>query len=419
MSDLLKGIRVLESGTLLNGATVGTMLGDLGADVIKIESPKRGDYIRQTAGQISPGNSPLHLQLNKHKRSITLDLRTDAGKDLFWRLLETADVFVDGNVAGAYDRLGVGYEAQRQRKPDIVYCQYSGFGSEGPYANMPTHGQMMSALAGSTPMVTGEDGLLHRVPARPVSCSQQRDSRSGGEATSAGAVHAAFHITAALVQRDRTGEGCFIDIAGVDGMLAQAWVASTISLNEHRITDRGDLADAETEEITWAKYQYYQGSDGNVVLFGALETKFWNNFCRVAGREDLVEEPGAVTKSGSPMDFVDDDALRVTLTEIFAKRPAAEWVALALEHDFPCSPAPRSIVEAAADPHIVTRGAFHDAPDPDGNTFTYVAEAGKVRGQPYRIQRPAPAQGQHTREVLAEIGIDEDRMDRLAAEKVI
>src|SRR5262249_3907858 len=139
----------------------------------------------------------------------------------------------------------------------------------------------------------------------------------------------------------------------------------------------------------------------------------------VAGREDLLEEPGAVTHTGSPMDFADDERLRRTLTEIFAKRPAAEWVALALEHDFPCSPAPRGILEAAADPHIVTRGAFVEAPDPDGNPFTYIAEAGKVRGQPYRIQRPAPAQGQHTREVLTELGVDEATLDRLAAEKVI
>jgi crotonobetainyl-CoA:carnitine CoA-transferase CaiB-like acyl-CoA transferase len=416
MSHLLKGIRVLESGTLLNGSTVGTLLGDLGAEIIKIESPARGDYVRQTAGQISKNNSPLHIQVNKHKRSITLDLGSDAGRDIFWMLLDTADVMVDGNTAGAYDRLGVGYDAQRRRKPGIVYCQYSGFGSDGPYAAMPTHGQMMSALAGATPMVTGEDGLLHRISARPVSASQQRDARSGGEATSAGAIHAAFHIAAALVARDRTGEGCFIDVAGVDGVLAHAWVAGTISLNERRITDRGDLADPETEEITWAKYQYYEGSDGNVIIFGAIERKFWNNFCRAAGREDLVEHH---VETASSMDFADDAALRVTLTEIFAKRPAAEWVELGLENDFPCAPAPRSIVEASADKHIQSRGIFVEAPDPDGNPFIYIAEAGKVRGQPYRVQRPAPAQGEHTREVLGELGIDEATLDQLATDRVI
>ncbi|EHB55602.1 Formyl-CoA transferase [Mycolicibacterium rhodesiae JS60] len=416
MSELLSGVRVLESATLLNGSTVGTVLGDLGADVIKIENPKRGDYIRTTAGQISPDNSPLHIQVNKHKRSVGLDLRQDAGRDVFWRLLSTADVFVDGNIAGSCDKLGIGYAEQQARFPRIVYCQYSGFGSDGPYALMPTHGQMMTALAGATPVFKGEDGLLHRTLGRPVSCSQQRDARSGGEATSAGAVHAALHIVAALLQRERTGEGTFIDVAGVDGVLAHAWVAATISLNEDRITDRTNLAEAEADEITWAKYQYYETSDGKAVLFGAIERKFWNNFCRAAGRDDLAEQH---VDSVSAVDFADDGELREVLTEIFLERPSAEWVDLALKHDFPCSPVPNSLVEAAQDPHVQTRGVLVDAPDPDGNPFTYIGEAGKVAGQPYRVQRAAPRLGEHTRELLAEVGIEGDAFESLSQSGVV
>jgi crotonobetainyl-CoA:carnitine CoA-transferase CaiB-like acyl-CoA transferase len=402
MSDLLRGIRVLESATLLNGSTVGTMLGDLGADVIKVESPSRGDYIRNTAGEISPNNSPLHVQVNKHKRSIALDLRIPEQLEIFWLLLDTADVFVDGNTAGALDRLGIGYEAQKSRKSSIIYCQYSGFGSHGPYAVMPTHGQMMSALGGANPMFMESDGFMKRVPALPITCSAQRDARSGGEATSAGAIHAAYHVAAALFQRERTGQGAFIDVAGVDGVLAHAWVAATISLNEERITNRTNLAAAETDEVSWAKYQYYATVDDKVVLFGAIERKFWENFCRAIDRKDLLEEHD---DAASAVDFADDSELRHVLQDIFRTRPSEEWVQLALEYDFPCSPAPRSIREAAEDPHVMSRTLFVDAPDPEGALFTYIGEAGQVAGQPYRVQRPAPRLGEHTEEILNELRI--------------
>ena len=220
MSDLLAGVRVIESAMLFNGDTVGAHLGDLGADVIKVEGPPVGDYLRHFLGQVAPGYSPAHIQINRNKRSIGLDLRSDAGREVFWRLLATADVFVDGNAADACEKLGIGYEAQRAHKPDIVYCQYSGYGATGPYSAIPTHGQMMDALAGAMPMAMGDDGFMHPAPhAGPLS-----GMNTGGEGTAAGAIHAAFHVAAALVQRSRTGAGRVHrhrrhrrrDLAGVD-----------------------------------------------------------------------------------------------------------------------------------------------------------------------------------------------------------
>ncbi|HZI44053.1 MAG TPA: CoA transferase, partial [Ilumatobacter sp.] len=158
MTGLLDGVRVLEVAVLFNGDLVGQHLGDLGADVIKIESPGRGDYLRDMLGQIVPHQSPAHLQVNRNKRSVTLDVRADEGRELFWTLLEQTDVFVDGLLSGACDRMGIGYDEQRRRKPSIVYCHCSGFGATGPHAAIPTHGQMMNAAAAGVALSLDADG---------------------------------------------------------------------------------------------------------------------------------------------------------------------------------------------------------------------------------------------------------------------
>ena len=401
MSDLLAGIRVIESATLFNGDTLGAHLGDLGADVIKVESPGMGDYLRHFLGQITPGNSPAHVQINRNKRSIAINLRAEEGREIFWRLLETADVFVDGNASDACTKLGVGYEHQRARKPNIVYCQYSGFGASGPYANIPTHGQMMDALAGAYPRAMGADGFL--VPTTVP--TPMRSVNTGGEGTAAGAIHAAFHVAAALVQRERTGHGAFIDISGTEGVISQAWIAATYSLNEHRMTDTSTMPSTTDGEMNGATYQYYECADGHNVLFCCIEQKFWRNFCRAIAREDLLDANRANGAPGGHVDFsIGEIELRHELQRVFSTQPLAEWMRLASEFDFALGPAYRSVVEAAQDPHIRARNTFHTATHPEAGEYTFVKEAGIVAGQPYRIRHHAPRLGQHSTGVLTDLG---------------
>jgi crotonobetainyl-CoA:carnitine CoA-transferase CaiB-like acyl-CoA transferase len=414
VSDLLAGVRVLESATLFNGDTVGAHLGDLGADVIKIESPFQGDYLRDFLGQITPHHSPAHVQVNRQKRSATLDLRDPRGREVFWKLLDTADIFVDGNIAGACDKLGIGYEAQRARKPDIIYCQYTGYGAEGPYAAIPTHGQMMDALAGALPTEKGPDGRMVRVPAT----GPMRGIDTGGDGTAAGAVHAALHAVAALAQRSRTGEGAFIDVAGPDGVIAQGWIAATYALNEHRITDRRTLpAVGQDGKKSGSRYEFYETRDGKVLLFCGIEPKFWRNFCLAVDRPDMI---GGNPASGGPVGWGEDpDRERVELATIFAGRDLADWVALAAERDIPMGPAYRSLLEAREDPHLRSRGVIHEGEHPEFGAFTYIGEAGRVAGQPYRIRYPAPKLGEHTRELLTEVGVSEAELDELSTAKII
>jgi crotonobetainyl-CoA:carnitine CoA-transferase CaiB-like acyl-CoA transferase len=416
VSELLRGVRVLELATLLNGSTVGTLLGDLGADVIKIESPFLGDYIRDFTGVVSPHNSPPHIQVNKHKRSLTLNLREPRGRELFWRLHESADVFVDGSLAGVADRLGVDYEEQRRRKPDIVYCQYTGFGAHGPYAKIPTHGLMMEALAGAQPTHVDDQGWVQLTVGPPVPPPIQRDLRSGGEATAAGAIHAAYHVAAALVQRDRTGASAYIDVSASAAVIANGWIAASFNLNDHLLVDRADLPDPDDVALDWVKYQYYAAGDGKVVLFACIEHKFWDRFCALVERPDLIERKN----TAFPADFADGDVwLRRQLQDIIGKHDAAHWINLAASEDLPIGPAPQTIAEVADDPHVQQLGIFHRAPDPAGNDWTYIGEPALVDGQPYRVQRPAPALGEHTDELLAELGVDAATVAELRADGVV
>jgi crotonobetainyl-CoA:carnitine CoA-transferase CaiB-like acyl-CoA transferase len=416
--QLLDGVRVLESAQLFNGDTLGVLLADLGADVIKVESPFRGDYLRDFLGQVKPHYSPAHLQVNKNKRSVGLDLRSEVGREVFFELLKTADVFVDGNASNALEKLGIGYEQQRAVKPDIIYCQYSGFGSTGPLAPIPTHGQMMNAAAGAVPLYLGEDGLVRQ----DHSAQFFNGITSGGEGTAAGAVYSAYHVAAALVRRARTGEGCHIDVAGSEAVISSAWIAATYMLNDHRIVDRNGLPAAGGEDpggpTGSAKYQFYQTADKRYVLFCAIEHVFWDNFCRAVGRDDLM----AAKDKDRPVDFASGEAnlaLRKELQEIFWTKTQAEWIEIAAKHDIAMGPAvqPGQLLD---DEQLQSRGVFTEAEHPVAGPFTHVTLPALVNGSRSTvIRRPAPALGEHTTDVLGELGYGPDEIAALRESKVI
>jgi formyl-CoA transferase len=392
--NLLDGVRVVESAVLLNGDTVGMLLGDLGADVIKVESPPAGDYLRYFLGQIVPGVSVAHAQVNRNKRSVLLDLTADDDRETFWRLIDTADMFVDGNRPGVCDKLGVGPDAMRARKPSLVYVQHTGFGATGPYAPIPTHGMLMNALVGAHAVQHGEDGLLER------GSFEDDGANLGGEATSVGALHAALQAVAALVRARETGVGAYIDVAGSDATAMTAWLPIVLQRNAERITDRSGMAARSDGEMTGSRYQFYETSDGKVVLFGCIEQRFWDKWAAAAGRDDLIGRQADTTN-----DAVDwgDDAERRLVAEVIATKTLDEWLGLAAEHGFALGAAHQSVGEVAADPHVAGRNVFVEGQHPVAGPISYVGSAAIVDGEPFTVRRHAPAPGEHTDESLAEL----------------
>jgi crotonobetainyl-CoA:carnitine CoA-transferase CaiB-like acyl-CoA transferase len=404
MLKLLEGVRVLECAVLFNGDQTGRLLADMGADVIKVESTRGGDYLRDFLGQITPHNSPAHLYVNRNKRSITLNLRSAEGRAKFFELLKTADIFVDGFAGNACAKLGIGYEDQIRVKPDIIYAQCSGFGSKGPLAQIPTHGMMMGALGGGVPLQMCDDGLV-----------RVKGSDTLGDGTVVGATNTALAAVAALNQRYRTGKGACIDGSGADAVMATRWIFSTYAWNDSRITDRVGMPSFGEEESSSAKYQFYETSDKKFILFCAIEHKFWDNFCKVVGRTDLIENKD----TSAPIDFSGDSlALRRELQKIFHTKTRQEWTDLAIEHDIAMAPANQQ-GDLLTDAHIKTREMVIEQVHPQAGPFTSIGWPAPVEGQPFEVYRPAPALGEHTDELLQEIGCSAEEIAELRKTGVV
>jgi crotonobetainyl-CoA:carnitine CoA-transferase CaiB-like acyl-CoA transferase len=367
------------------------MLADMGAEVIKVENPVLGDFIRD------PDSVHLHDQANRNKRSITLDLRSEAGRLAFLRLLETADAFVTNARSDRNNRLGLDYATLSACKPDLVYCQTTGFGATGPYRDMPVHSQMMDALAGSLPVEVGEDGLTRP---RPMLQGRPGTLTFNGEATTAAAVHGAMHIAAGLARAARTGLGCYIDVSAAEAAIASGWTSSTTLLN------RGQAWRDARDPRHVARYQWYQTSDERFVIFCPVETRFWHAWCELVGRQDL-----------KPRTYGQD--LRHEIQAVIATRSQQDWVELALAHDLPISPSHETVEDLRSDAQLAARGIFIDATSSDGNGFTAIGQPALIDGARPSQVRPAPRLGEHSAEILAELGYSSPEIERLRVDGVI
>jgi crotonobetainyl-CoA:carnitine CoA-transferase CaiB-like acyl-CoA transferase len=413
---LLQGLRVLDCSLLFNGGQVGMFCADLGAEVIKIEDPVRGDYVRDILGQVRPHESPSHLQLNKNKKSVALDVRDPQGRQIFFKLLRTADVFIDGLRPGACDALGIGYAAQKALKPDIVYVQSTGFGATGPYAKIPTHGYQMKALPGGLPARRMPDGTIERAYGVQYMSGVEESS----PASILGSEAAAMAAFAALVRRERTGEGAYIDVAASDAVLAASWQGALYNFNYDRITDFKTIAPKQADYgQKWpkgsARNQLYETADGKFLMIGVIERKFWESFCRVAGREDLID----TIRPDHHIDYGEDKPyLRGEVQKIIGAKTLQQWMSIAADKGLPMGPA-HTLEDVPHDPHMQARGRLVETDEPGLGPFTYIAFPALIEGQDYGKPQRAPQLGQHTDAYLAEVGVTPEELGELKARGVV
>ncbi|WP_165943040.1 CaiB/BaiF CoA transferase family protein [Gordonia zhaorongruii] len=368
---LLDGVRVVESASLLTGAAVGMLLADLGADVVKVEAP-RGDLMRYVLGQITPGHSPAHLQLNRNKRGVTIDL-SDPGDAVRWdRLVAGADVLIDGNAVGTLARFG--YDAARldELNPRLIRCAVSGFGTTGPYAPIPAHGLLMGAAAGAYP---GDQ------PAQGAHV----DGRGGGPATAAASA-AALAVAAALYRREKTGAGSDLDVSAADALLASSMIPVVYAANADRMTDTASLP-VLSDGVSGPRYNLYRTADDRIVAFAALEPSIWRRFCDAVGRDDLVDAG------------YEGESLEAEIASLIAARPIAHWLDVAARHRLSIGPAHTSIADLRADPQLRDRNVFAETVHPVAGRFTAVGTPVVVGGHRFSVRRGAPELGEHNEEL--------------------
>jgi crotonobetainyl-CoA:carnitine CoA-transferase CaiB-like acyl-CoA transferase len=387
----LDGITVLDLTRLLPGAVATMMLGDFGADIIKIEEPGAGDPARQSrAGIKQPG--AYFLATNRNKRSVTINLKHERGREIFLKLVEKADVVVEGNRPGVMDRLGIGYQTLKRINPRLIYCAITGYGQDGPYRLKAGHDANYLSVAGLLSVNGPKDGP-------PVLAGVQLADLAGGS------LHAVIGVLLALQARERTGEGQFVDVSMMDGSLALMYVPFASFLANGSQPERGN----EGLSGRYACYQIYETKDGRYLSLGALEPKFWENACRVLGREDFIEQ---CFKSGAQEEMI------AAFGEIFKTRTASEWLA-AFENVDTCIALINDIAEMIDDPQVRYRGLIAEIEHPEAGRIKQIAPTVKLSATPGDMRLPPPLLGEHTREILRSIDYTDEMIESLAREGVV
>jgi crotonobetainyl-CoA:carnitine CoA-transferase CaiB-like acyl-CoA transferase len=375
--EALEGIKILDLGRLLPFEYTTVILGDLGADVLKIEEPKHGDYMREMP-PINKKENIIFQMLNRNKKSMTLDLKKDKGKEIFLQLVKEYDVVFEGFRPKVMEKLGLGYERLKEINPKLVYCAATGYGQYGSYSQRPGHDINYISIAG----ILGTTGLDKPViPGIPIA-----DMTIG--------VYSALSILAAIIAREKSGEGQFIDISMTDCMLSFNIVNIANYLVENKDAPILDLRGG------LPNYNVYETKDGKYISMGNLEYKFCKNFCDTVGRKDLIEEYES--------NLIDEktEYLKTELQKIFKEKNRDEWVKL-FEGVDTCITPVYSIEETLEDRLFKEREMITEVYHPIEGKVKQIASPIKFSKTKQKIKSYSPMLGEHTDLMLKSLGYDE------------
>ena len=391
----LDGIRVIDLSRVVSGPLCTMNLADMGADVVKIEEPGRGDESRAFGPPFLGGESPYYLSVNRNKRSCTVNLKRDAGKAILWRLLGTADVVVQNFRPGAMARLGLDYDAVAARHPRLIYCSISGFGDSGPDAVRPGYDLVVQGESGLMDLTGEADGPPTRIG------TSIADLTAG--------VMAAQGITLALYARQTTGRGQHVKIAMLDA------VASLLTYNAGNYFATGESPTRRgNDHPSVVPYQTLRAKDGWMNLAVANDS-LWVRYCDAIERPDLRDDPRFAT---APERVNHRDTLVPIIVALTAARTVQQWVDLLGAAGVPCGRI-RNVAEVCTNPQLTERGKVVDRPHPTAGIVTMIGLPIELSDTPGRIQTAPPLLGEHTDDVLRDAGYTDDEIHTLRKDGAI
>jgi formyl-CoA transferase len=395
-AQALKGVRVLDLSRILAGPLCTMMLGDLGAEVIKVERPGTGDDTRTWGPPFSGGESAYFLCCNRNKRSITVDLRKPQGRELIRELAKVSDVVVENFTPGLMKRFELDYEILRELNPRLVFCSITAYGQNGPYCDRPGYDMVLSAVGGLM-WITGErDGNPCKVGVAIT------DVLTGVQASGA--------ITAALLWRERSGRGQYIDCSLLDTQVAAlANIASNYLVAGQEATRWG------TAHESIVPYQTFPTKDRPIAI-AAANQKLWESFCNAAGKGDWLEDPRF---ESNPKRVENRDVLLPLVADLMAQKSCDEWMEILLDAGVPCGPV-NNMESLFADPQVQHRQMLAEVPHPTIGTLKLTGVPLKYSETPGEVRLAPPLLGEHIEEILSSVlGYSSERIATLRSDGVV